>query len=173
MTRPVIGRGMYGLWGPVTDSGEREFSEKVKALGVDIGASPYRDYEVNQIVADFNAAAPDTVRLLWGSSLGANNCPLVAFYAPTVVIHGMWGFQASLDGAQIPISANTLFAHEVYNPIWLQTMGLGAYQWVKANGNTKTSLYDEPRYDFHPGETEEVQAKFLAEMQRIIASPGD
>lgn len=172
MTRAVIGRGLYGMWGAVTDPGEREFTAKVQSLGVDVGASPYNDRQVEQIVADFTAAPADAIRLLWGSSLGANNCPVVAVYAPAIVIHGMWGFQASDGGAKVPIPGNCLYAHEVYNPIWIQTMGLGAYAWVKAVGNTKTSLWDEPRYDFHPGETEQVQTEFLAEMARIIANPG-
>lgn len=172
MNRPVVGRGMYGLWGPITDPGEREFSAKVAALGVDIGGSPYRDYEVNQIVADFNAAPANAIRLLWGSSLGANNCPVVATYAPHVLIHGMWGFQASLDGAQVEVPSNVLFAHEVWNSIIPMTGGLGAYEWKKAAGNVRTSLYTSNRPDFHPGETESSQNMFLAEMQRVIANPG-
>jgi len=163
---------MYGMYGPVTDPGEREFSAKVAELGVDVGQSPYRDYDVNQIVADFNAAPPGAVRLLWGSSLGCNNCPVIAAYAPHVIVHGMWGFQASLYGSQVPIPSNVLFAHEAYNPIWLQTMGLGAYEWVLAPNNPKTNLYVSKRYDFHPGETEQVQAMFLGEIQRVIANPG-
>ena len=163
---------MYGMWGPVTDPGEREFCAKVAALGVDIGRSPYEHYEVNQIAADFNAA-PNAVHLVWGSSLGANNCPVVAVYAPRVVIHGMWGFQASLDGAQVGIPHNVLFAHEVWNPNWAMTFGLGAYEWVRAPGNSRTNLYTSKRYDFHPGETEAAQAMFLAEMKRVIAAASD
>jgi hypothetical protein len=166
--RPVIGRGMYGQWGTVTDPGERTFSKKVKELGVDIGNSPYPDYRVNQIAADFNAAPADAIRLLWGSSLGANNCPVVATDALHVAIHGMWGFQASEDGAKWPVPRNVLFAHEVYNPIWLMTLGLGHYKWVLAPGNTRTTLVLSKKYDLHPGETEQVQAMFLAEMKRVI-----
>ena len=172
MTRPVIGRGMYGLWGPVTDPGEVEFSEKVKLLGVDIGKSPYRDYDINTIVADLAAAPDDAILLLWGSSLGANNCPVVASYVPHRTIHGMWGFQASEGGAKVAVPSNVLFAHEVYNPNWIMTVGLGAYEWVKAPGNTITNLYLSARDDFHPGETETTQTMFLAELARVIANPG-
>jgi hypothetical protein len=172
MTRPVIGRGMYGMWGPVTDGGEREFSAKVAALGVEVGLSPYRDSDVNQIAHDFNEAPADAVLLVWGSSLGANNCPIVAAYTHRT-IHGIWGFQASEFGAKVPIPNNVLFAHEVYNPSWLESMGLGHYQWVLAHGNHRTNLYLSARYDMHPGETERSQAMFLAEMERIIEKPGD
>ena len=170
MTRPVIGRSMYGMWGRMTDPGEDVFSQEVAKLGVDIGNSPYRDYEVNQIVADFNAAPSNAIRLLWGSSLGANNCPVVASYAPHVIIHGMWGFQASLYGAQVPIPGNVLFAHEVFNSIWIETLGLGAYKWVRATGNSHTNLYLSDRGDFHPGETSAAETMFLAEMKRVIAT---
>ncbi len=170
MTRPVIGRGMYGQFGTVTDPGERTFSAAVAELGVDIGGSPYQYYEVNQIAADFNAAPANAIRLLWGSSLGANNCPVVASYAPHVIIHGMWGFQASNYGAQVPIPGNVQFAHEVFNSIWIETLGLGAYKWVKAAGNSHTNLYLSDRGDFHPGETSASMAMFLAEMKRVIAT---
>ncbi len=160
---------MYGLWGPITDPGEREFSAKVAALGVDIGNSPYRDYDVNQIAADFSAAPANAIRLLWGSSLGANNCPVVASRTKAI-IHGMWGFQASQGGEKnVPIPSNVLFAHEVFNP----HIFLGSFLWQKAPGNQRTSLYRSKRDDPHPGETESAQSMFLAEMKRIIANPGD
>lgn len=161
------------MYGPVTDPGEREFSAKVAALGVDVGLSPYHDYDVNQIVSDFNAAPADAVLLLWGSSLGANNCPVVAAYAPHRTIHGMWGFQASDYGSKVPITSNVLFAHEVYNPEWFGTLGLGHYQWVLAANNRHTSLYLSARPTMHPGETAEAQAMFLAEIERVIAAPGE
>jgi hypothetical protein len=159
---------MYGMWGPLTDPGEDVFSQEVAKLGVDIGRSPYRDYKVNEIATDFNSSPPGAIRLVWGSSLGCNNCPIVAAYAPHVVIHGMWGFQASLYGAQVPIPANCLFAHEVYNPNLAMTGGLGAYEWTKAPDNHVTNLYLSKRYDFHPGETTQVMEMFLAEMKRVI-----
>jgi hypothetical protein len=166
----VIGRGMYGQFGPLTDPGEREFSAKVAALGVDVGLSPYNHYDVNQIVIDFNAAPADATLLLWGSSLGANNAPIVAAYTHRI-IHGMWGFQASDYGAKVPITSNVLFAHEVYNPNWVGTLGLGHYEWVLASNNRTTNLYLSARYSMHPGETELSQAMFLAEMQRVIDKP--
>jgi hypothetical protein len=165
----AYGFGMYGMWGPVTDPGEAEFCQKVAALGVDIGASPYRDYDVNTIVAAINVLPSGVCVLVWGSSLGANNSPVVGSYTNRT-IDGMWGFQASLYGAQVPITSNVKFAHEVYNPNLLETGGLGAYQWQVAAGNRRTNLYTSVRYDLHPGETESAQAMFLAEMKRVIGA---
>jgi hypothetical protein len=176
MTKQVIGFGMYGMYGPFTDPGEREFTARVKDLGVDVRNSPYRDYDVTQIVAEILAAPADAIIFVWGSSLGANNAPVVGAYVPHRIIDGMWGFQASLDGAQVGITPNVKFAHEVWNPSsitdlsWFKTFGFGAYEWVKALGNTKTNLYTSKRDDFHPGETLAAQEMFLGEMKRIIAA---
>jgi hypothetical protein len=172
MTKPIIGRGLYGLWGPVSDPGETVFTQMVvrEIPGIDVGRSPYRDYEVNQVAADFNAA-PDAIHLLWASSLGANNCPIVALYTH-VVIHGMWGFQASEYGAKVGIPANVLFAHESYNPGigMLMTGGLGSYEWTLAPGNHVTNLITTKRHSFHPGETPEMMEMFVAEMKRVVAT---
>jgi hypothetical protein len=163
------GFGMYGMWGPITDPGERGFTERVAALGVNIHGSPYRDYEVNTIVDEIKFYVPkDAIILIWGSSLGANNAPLVASYAKTRTIHGIFGFQASLDGAQILVPSNVGFAHEFFNPYWLSTLGLGAYEWNRADGNHVTKIVTTPQTSFHPGETTEAQDVFLAEMKTIM-----
>jgi hypothetical protein len=183
MARPVVFRYLEGMWGGITDPGAREFTNKVKLLDperIDIGNSPYPDYQIPQIAADFSAAPTDAIRMGGGSSLGCNNIAMIGLYVPHLTFHGIWGFQASDYGARAKegttydgIPSNVLFAHEVYNPIWLQTGGLGAYEWVRSPNNHKTNLYVSKRYDFHPGETEQVQAMFLAEIARVIAKPGD
>jgi hypothetical protein len=183
--RPVIFRYLEGMRavGIDVDPGAREFVNKVKLLApdrIDVGESPYRDFEIPRVGDDFTKAPTNAIRLGGGTSLGCNNIAASGQYAPSVIIHGIWGFQASEDGlkAQLGttyegIAKNVLFAHEVYNPIWLQTVGLGHYEWVRAPGNFKTGLRTDKRYDFHPGETEEIQAMFLAEIARVIANPGD
>jgi hypothetical protein len=170
MTKEIHGWGMYGMYGPVTDSGERVFTERVKDLGVNVHESPYRDYQVTQIISEILSVPADAIVFVWGSSLGANNAPVVGSYVLHRTIDGMWGFQASLDGAKVGITQNVKFAHEVWNPTWWHTAGLGAYEWVKADGNSKTNLYTSKRDDFHPGETLEAQNMFLGEMKRIIVA---
>jgi hypothetical protein len=169
MTKEVHGWGMYGMWGPVTDPGMAAFTARVKDLGVNVHSSPYRDYDVAQIVAEILALPPEPLKFIFGASLGACNCSVVAAYVPQVRIDGMWGFQPSLDGAQVKIGSNVKFAHCVYNPTWWQTAGLGAYRWEKAPGST-CNLYVSERSDFHPGETLAAQEMFLGEMKRIIAA---
>lgn len=183
MARPVIFRYMRGMWGRITDPGAYDFVNRVKLLApdrIDIGESPYDDRETPKIATDFTNAPANAIRLGGGSSLGGNNIAAIGQYAPSVIFHGIWGFQASDDGlkAQLGttyegIAKNVLFAHEVFNPIWIQTLGLGHYEWVRAPGNQVTGLRISKRYDFHPGETKEVEDMYLAEIERIIAKPGD
>jgi len=171
-TRKVIGFGMFGLWGPLTNPGERMFSNRVKVeCGVDVRGSPYRDYDVGTIDAEIEASPASAIILLWGSSLGCNNCPVVASRTQRT-IHGMWGFQASSapGAARQPITDNVLFAHEVYNP----HIFLGSRRWSKVPGNYVTSLHITEMDDVHPGDQDvHVQDVFIAEMKRVIANPND
>jgi hypothetical protein len=181
--RPVIFRYMRGMLGRVTDPGAYDFSNKVKMIDparIDTGDSPYDDRDIPKIAADFNNAPANAIRIGGGSSLGCNNIAAIGQYCPNVTIHGIWGFQASDDGlkAQLGttyegIAKTVLFAHEVFNPLWVQTLGLGHYEWVRAPGNAVTGLRISKRFDFHPGETQEVEAMYLAEISRVIAKPGD
>ncbi len=178
MTRPVVIRVMSGMWGPITDPGAYAFTEEIRKAvpGADLGRSPYRDFEVNEVTSGMVHAPKDAVRQLVGTSLGACNCPVVATYAKRVTIHGIFGFQASKNGADWPILPNVLFAHEFYAPGWLGTIitgGLGTLAWHKAVGNTRTTLILTSQYTPHPGETSKARATFLAEIKRIIANPGD
>lgn len=187
MPRPVVIRVMSGMWGPVTDPGAYSFTEEIRKAvpGVELGRSPYRDFEVQEVANDLIRAPKDAVRLLVGTSLGACNCPVAATYAfqsnPKVLIHGMFGFQASAHGADWPIPSNVLFAHEFYAPSgwWngymgtIITGGLGTLAWHKAAGNKRTTLILTSQYVPHPGETQKARAAFLAEIKRIVAQPGD
>lgn len=164
----VYGFGMYGMmpFGIQTDPGENGFSQRVKTeLSVDIGGSPYRDYQCADIAAMIDKLPDDAIVLVWGTSLGANDCPVVGSYTKRTV-HGLWGFQASLFGAKVPITANVKFAHLIYsyNPL---NFGLGAYLWTAAQGVQEPTL---TRKDLpHPGDYDvPSQNMFLAEMKRVI-----
>ena len=174
MIRPVIARTMYGMGGSVTDPGAHTFTEMLRSAipGIDLGRSPYRDYDVQEIAMDFDRSAPNAVRICVGSSLGANNCPVVASRTG-VLIHGIFGFQASSYGADVAIPRNVLFAHLFRNPLWPMTIGLGTGMWHEAEGNSRTSLVITSEYAMHPGETPRAMGTFLAEIKRIAAKPGD
>lgn len=173
---------MFGMWGPVTDPGSEEMSERIaKEVGANIVGSPYRDYNVNSIVEDILDLPIDVPVLVGGTSLGCNNTCVVAAYVyarnPKRIIHGIWGFQASLYGAQAGvvdtypgITPNVLFAHLTSSDNPIPFPGLGAYRWAKAPGNTVTNLHIDTVDDPHPGDgNTAVQDKYIAEMKRVVA----
>ena len=176
---------LYGMWGPITDPGSCQMSERIAdETGADIGGSPYRDYDVNTIVAAILALPPEAPVIVGGTSLGSNNTPVVAAYVlaqqPKRIIHGIWGFQASLYGAKggietyYPgITKNVLFAHLTSSDNPIPLPGLGAYRWIKAPGNTVTNYDRDTVDDPHPGDGNVlVQNNYIAEMKRVIATAG-
>jgi hypothetical protein len=173
---------LYGMWGPVTDPGARTMTQRMAAeLPINMHDSPYRDYDVNSIVSIIMELPAYDKVIVAGTSLGSNNTPVVGAYAylqnKSRIIHGMWGFQASIWGAHAEpgtsypgITPNVLFASLAYstNPI---NGGLGTYVWEKAPGNSTTNLYSFDTKDIHPGDGNVVvQNKFLAEMKRVIGA---
>jgi hypothetical protein len=180
---------LYGMWGPVTDPGARTMTQRMvdELPDIDMHGSPYRDYDVNAIVSIIMGLPENEPVLVTGTSLGSNNTPVVAAYAylqsKQRVINGIWGFQASIWGAQAcdpatgsgspdypGITPNVKFAHLAYslNPL---NAGLGAYIWKKAPGNTVTNYYAFDTMDIHPGDGNvNVQNMFIDEMKRVIES---
>jgi len=179
----VHGFFIYGMWGPVTDPGAVTMTQRMAAElpAINMHASPYRDYDVNNIVAEIMGLPLTDKVIVAGTSLGSNNTPVVAAYVylqnKERVINGIWGFQASIWGAQAGsdssypgITPNVLFADLAYstNPI---NAGLGAYVWKEAPGNTTTNLYSFDTFDIHPGDGNvATQDRFLAEMKRVIGA---
>jgi hypothetical protein len=174
MSRPVFGFGMLGMGGRLTDPNEIAFSNRVRdECGVDIQASPYRDYDEYAIASAIDKLPVDAVVLVWGTSLGANDCTVVANYTKRTV-HGIFGFQASLYGAHALVTPNVLFAHLFYSYNPIPVPGLGAYKWQPAPRFDKARLHLTPHHIPHPGDYDRGdQDIFLGEMKRIIAKPGD
>jgi hypothetical protein len=186
MTKEVHGFEIYGMWGPVTDPGAKTMTQRMAELpGINMHDSPYRDYDVNEIVGIIGKLPTTAIILICGTSLGANNTPVTAAYAylnnPKRIIHGIWGFQASIWGAKAGatssypgITRNVQFAHLISSDFPLNA-GLGAYRWVSAPGNTVTNGNGQPlltTHDYpHPGDGVVAdQDMFLAEMKRVIAN---
>ena len=178
---------IYGLWGPVTDPGARTMTQRMRQelTGINMHGSPYRDYDVNTIVAEIMALPADEPVLICGTSLGANNTPVTAAYVylqnQKRMIAGIWGFQASIYGAQAGqesyypgVTANVQFAHLIFSEA-PENFGLGAYKWIAAPGNTVTNGGQGPLLTekdlAHPGDGDvPSQDMFLAEMARVIAA---
>lgn len=183
----VHGFFIYGMWGPVTDPGARTMTQRMTAElpGINMHASPYRDYDVNSIVGEIMLLPAADKVLVAGTSLGANNTPVVGAYVylqnKARIIHGMWGFQASIWGAQAGVAAtypgitsNVEFAHLIFSEA-PENVGLGAYKWIAAPGNTVTNGGQGPLLTekdlAHPGDYDTAsQNTFLAEMKRVIGA---
>lgn len=164
------GFSMFGMGGNMTDPGEAQFTHRVATeLGVHIHSSPYRDTDAGRIAAIIQALPPNDGVFVWGTSLGANNTPVVCTYVGKRIIDGAFGFQASIYGAKnYPLNSNVLFAHLIYsyNPIPLP--GLGAYIWPLGSMNPPS--YHKTNHSIpHPGDYDVGdQNMFLGEMRRIM-----
>ncbi len=155
---------MGGAW---TDPAEAGFSKRVAELGVNIHGSPYNDYDAGYIAAAINKLPPEDGVFVWGTSLGANNTPVVCSYTRHR-IDGAFGFQASIYGAHVALTHNVLFAHLIYSYNPIPFPGLGAYQWEVGTMNPPS--YHKTRKDLpHPGDYDEAsQDMFLQEMRSIM-----
>jgi hypothetical protein len=162
--------GMYGMWGPITDFGESRFLGRCKAKIPELQIhGPYRDYDVAAIVSRMRVLPLDATVFIQGTSLGANNVPIVAsrFARP---VHGVFGFQASQWGAHSSIPKNVLFAHLIYseNPL---NFSLGSYVW-QTDKDFKGGYVCTRVDDVHPGDGNlNSQKMFIQEIRRIIAKP--
>jgi len=161
------GFGMYGMGGPATNPAEAGFSRRVAGLGVDIHGSPYRDYQAGEIAAIINKIPETEGVFVWGTSLGANNTPLVCSYVHRR-IDGAFGFQASLYGYHGRMPKNVKFAHLISSHSPIPMPGLGAYVWECAT--LDTHYIHEWRDLPHPGDYDkDDQNKFLEEMKDIMS----
>lgn len=153
-----------------TDPGMPNFCERVKAEipQINIHDSPYRDYEAAQVAALISALPSDDGVLLAGTSLSANNVPVIGSYTHHV-IDGAFGFQASIYGVSQPFTANVKFAHIFNSDNPIPFPGLGALRWQRGamTGGLINQLHNLP----HPGDTDlNDQMTFIGEMKRIIAA---
>jgi len=143
----------FGLGGAVFDpaTGEAMLVQRLKAIGVDTRGSPYAWSDFNTIIADI-LATPDSIKIAaGGDSLGANEAPAIAqAVRQKKGIDVLFGFQRSEYGVQVAIPANVIKAVNVYDPIWLETGGLGDDPWTLEDGNKRTVLRTIPIEAAHP-----------------------
>jgi hypothetical protein len=163
---------MYGQFGAALDpsGGQAVLTQKIAALGVNVGSSPYQ-WTDTQIIADAMKALPaDSMVFLEGDSLGASSVLLVASaFNGTRKIDCCFGIQPSVYGQDVPITPNLDYAVCFYDPNWIETLGLGARQWELAAGNTITKLSNVPFNHAHPGDDDPtIQTLVLNEIKAIL-----
>ncbi len=166
------GFGMFGMGGQVTDPGETNFTQRVKAEipEINIHDSPYTDEQAGQIAVLIAALPAEDGVFVWGTSLGSNNTPVVCSYTHHI-IDGAFGFQASVYGAAgYKLNDNIKFAHLISSTNPVPLPGLGAYVWPL--GTMPLASYHHEWHNIpHPGDYDlGDQMKFIGEMKRIIAA---
>ena len=158
---------MYGMGGASLDlaGGEATIVAEIKKLGVNIEGSPYQYYDT-QVITDAIMKLPkETIVIIGGDSLGGNDGPLIAAALKTAnrKVDYLFGFQPSVWGEHTVVTSNVVKAVCIYNPVWLETFGLGDYPWPLDEGNTTTELKLIEAEDAHPGDNDVA-------MQNIIFS---
>src|ERR1700686_4506305 len=145
----------YGLGGQVLDpaGGEVLLTQKIKALGINVGASPYLYSDVQTICSEILATPPGSIIIVGGDSLGANNAPYIATaIRASRGVDYLFGFQPSVWGYHSTVPPSVVEALCIYNPTWVETGGLGDYPWPLATGNRRTKISYIKNSDPHPGD---------------------
>lgn len=162
----------YGLGGAGVEwwaNGLRLFTQRCKAIGIDTMGSPYNWNDVEAIVSEIKQAEPDAKIAVGGASLGDNEAPDIAGRVKRPINY-LFGFQCSMYGVDVGVTPNVMYADNIYNPSWIETLGLGYRQWHKAQGNGVTVLRNIPIHAPHPDDWGAAQDIIFAQVHRLIAS---
>ena len=164
---------IFGLGGGWLDprDGEIYLAERCKAIGLDIGASPF-NYADSQGVFDFLKDAD--WRGIIGDSFGADFGPQYAGNLAPRKIDFLAGFQPSMyatdirNGA-ITIPANVVIAHCIRDPVWVDTGGLGFATWFAADPKATRLLITTHR-GAHPDDTGYAQDLIFGQIKSLIGA---
>lgn len=162
------GQGGAGLDWLLSFGGTSRLNARAYALGVDT-PGPYSWDQARAIADKIKALPADARVVVGGTSLGANEAPRIGTLVGRRPIDFMFGIQPSLFGAKNSVTPNVKRAMFFRNPVWPITMGLGAYQWVRAPGNHATTLIEQTSYAPHPGDNVQwIQDVILAEIRKLM-----
>lgn len=158
---------VFGLGGSWLDprGGEAYLVARLKATGVETGASPFQYYDTSGIMELLHRSAD--FRAIIGDSLGACNAPFFAAQYGKKIDY-IAGFQPSVYGQHYPVPANVAVAHCIYDPYWIDTGGLGAARWELAAGNHTTKLLVTEHRGAHPDDYGYSQNLVFAEIKHLI-----
>lgn len=146
---PIYAAIVYGLGGSLFDpaTGEAYLVQRLKAIGVQCGPSPFQESDTEGVV-DWLKDKIGT-KVIIGDSLGANNAPFFVSQLKEPVDY-IAGFQPSEYGQHFPIPSSVGRAHCIYDPYWIDTGGLGYYEWELGPDNHTTKLVVTQHRGAHP-----------------------
>jgi|GEM_PF-3008312 hypothetical protein len=186
----------FGLGGSAVDDaisggyGENYLVRRCRALpNADVMNSPYEWSDAQKIYDDIMRHPPTDRFALVGDSLGDNELgDILAALKGRRTVDLIGGFQGSEWGKHTTIPDNCRKAILIFNPIWFETMGLGAYplpldvppvvppgqnlydgRWRTGN-NGKTQVRYVQIEAPHPDDWGEAQDIVFAEIRRLAAS---
>lgn len=160
---------MGGMGYPMTETswGMPSFKTRLEALGAE---TILVNWSHRQEVYNFLDSA-NGFRALAGDSLGAGSA---AQYAGDLKggVDFVAGFQPSAydersHSGHITVAANVARAHCIYDPVWIDTMGLGYSQYITAPG-AKTILLVTQHRGAHPDDWGYSQDLIFYEIKKLI-----
>jgi len=161
---------IWGLGGGFFDpsSGEVAMVARCKAIGLDIGASPYH-YDDGQSIYEFLKTAD--WRGIVGDSFGACFGPDYAGDLAPTKVDFLGGFQPSVYSSNIKTLAdgNVITAHVIRDPDWIDTAGLGYAKWIADNPKT-TRLLETDHRGAHPDDWGYSQDLMFAEIKQLMGA---
>lgn len=155
---------VYGLGGGWLDpkGGEDYLLQRCKAVGFTVPAVPF-DYTNSQGIHDW--LTDGDWRGLIGDSAGASFAGQYATSLGTTKVDYLAGFQPSPYmglGEYIQIPTNVVYAHDIRDPDWVDTGGLGYAQWQVTK---PTTLITTEHRGAHPDDFGAMQDLIFAEVK--------
>lgn len=170
---------MGGMGFPVTEMpwGMPAFKSKLEKLGFDVLLVSWK---ARQEVFNF-CYGFDGFLMFAGDSLGAGSSGQYPSDLKGQKTDYAVGFQPSEDDARTVhiqgkdhgvqyIAPSISRAHCIYDPLWIQTGGLGHAQWEITQG-AKTKLLCTAHYAAHPDDWNWSQTLVLNELQQMLNAP--
>lgn len=170
---------MYGQGGKGVDvllnggqSGIDRLAKRTRLLHSEIVCDVFEHSQTQAIFDRIRALPPNVGVVIGGTSLGANNSPVVAA-SLTRLVDFMFGIQPSVYGAKQKVTANVKRTNVWYQP-WGFAIGIGfgfgSYNWERAPGNNVTTMNSMHTYTSHPGSNDEnIQLAILDRIRKLLA----
>jgi hypothetical protein len=168
-----------GMWWPVTETnaGLPTFQARLRANGAEVQTY---SHSARQQIRDWLYGYKG-FRALCGDSLGAGASALYAGDLTDGLVQFAGGFQPSdwdpiaqgpLNNKEVVVSKNVVIAHCIWDPVFIDTVGLGNAHYVVAPG-AKTVVMNTEHRGAHPddwGWSQDLMlAHILSEMKRYVA----
>lgn len=160
---------MYGQGGKVVDQilardGLGILANMVESLGVPVNLYNWAPGAYEVIAKEIMKLPDEDLVVVGGSSLGANDTPLVCSTVRPRKINFIFGCQPSLYGRKIQVPPNVEKALCMYAPLWaIWTLGYGSYKWSFISSATQQQWMTS--FSHHPGDNDpRLHSRVLSEV---------